>query len=241
MESGADTLVDVIDRRGAFIERLEQPVRRSDLNHEMELSRPTVYRALDELHAQHLVVNRGETYAVTDYGRLVYQAYEHFVNSMVAIRQLRDSVCTVPDVGLFDPVALIDADIHAATEQGADAPLKRLQTLLEGATRVRIATPVVPWHLRQVLATQLATGLSLDLVVEAGETGVEELPPNQDRYTVLRRADIPAFLVALVDSPDPTLGLVLFDDVGRPEATICNATTEAIGWGEAVWQASMEP
>lgn len=204
----------------------------------MDASRSTIYRALDELQARELVYRDDGEYHPTPFGVLVYQEYQRCVDTVRALQELRTSVGTLPPAKLFDPVMLVDAEIGAATEENPGQPLWCLKALLEKASSVRFTTPTHSWQVLGILDDQLHAGMFAELILD--ESNVESRTKEvlaHGRCETTHRTTKPPFVLAIVDEPALEVGVVILDDVGRPEATICNDTRAAFGWAESVYRA----
>lgn len=233
-----DQLVETVRRRGSLMERLDgDPQDRCALNREIETSRTTVYRALDELSALQLVHEVEGKYRTSPFGAHVNREYRRFVDTVEALHELHRSVGTLPPATFFDPVVLIDADVEAATKQVPDKPLLCLTELLADADRVRVVTPTQSWQLFGLLDDRLADGLSVEVVLDESnvESRVTEVLDHA-RCATTHRVTQPPFVLVIVDEPETEVGVVIVDELGRSEATIHNGTQAALDWAKSVFR-----
>lgn len=233
-----DDVVETVRKRGSLIERLDgEPLDRRALNREMDISRSTVYRALDELASSQLLRQDEGKYQTTPFGALVNREYQRFVDTVEALHELRKAVGILPPAKFFDPIVLVDAEIKAATKQVPDKPLLCLQELLADTSSVRVTTPTHSWQVFGLLNERLEDGMSVEVILDESnvESRVTEVLDHA-RCTTIHRAIQPPFVLVLVDEPETEMGVVIVDEIGRPEAMIRNRTGAATDWADSLFR-----
>jgi len=101
-------------RRGAL--------RKHELVDELDHSRSTVNRAIDELEAAGLVAGETDGYRTTLTGRLLAQSYRRFLTVAADVDAASETLAPLgPDIAL-SPAALRDADTYRAAAPIRTAP-----------------------------------------------------------------------------------------------------------------------
>lgn len=236
-------LIDAMRRRTELVERLEgDACRRSLLTDQMDISRPTIYRGLENLQGHELVAQREGMYETTAFGAMAHRAYREFLATIDALCRFQQAVDSFPDADVFDPGILPEAAVNTAQRDGPLAPLQAFESMLTDASRVRIMLPVDSPRLFALIDSGLDGGLQVDVLLD---TTYERSDPDtllvREDCSGIRRSGLPPILVALVDAPVREMGMMTFDGVGRPEVLVRNTTDTAMGWAEAVYQAGKEP
>lgn len=235
-ESLSSDLVPTVHSRAALLERLDsEELDRRKLHRNVADSRSTVYRALAELEAHHLADQENGRYQATRFGRLVHQEYRRFIAVIDALCTLNNSIETFPPAAHFDPIVLVDATIVPATKTAPAAPFVELKSLFAGAERVQCLSPVWSRSILGIIDAYLADDTAITLLTNRAHSrpALDEILTH-DHCTQRVVGAPPPFLLALAERPDPTVGVVLFDDIGRPDAIIRTGAQAAVDWADAV-------
>ncbi|WP_254545771.1 helix-turn-helix transcriptional regulator [Halomarina pelagica] len=238
-----DWLVGVV-RRGPFLAALrERPHDRRDLQAALDVSKPTVHRAMRALDDEGLVERSDGRYRLTGAGRIVAERVASLDRAGRAIRRLS------PLLALVDPIAL-DLDVErfadaTVTTAGAGAPyrpVRRFMTLVEGTDSLRgfDTTTVAPMHVEGIYE-RIVDGMETDVVYPSSV--VEEiLESNPERGA----AAVESGNLALSVHEEVPCGLALFDDrvgiggydpdTGALRVFVDTDDPDAYAWGESLYE-----
>jgi len=237
--------LEVLSRRLDVLRRLrEAPAHKRDLLDDLDQSRSTVDRAVDELETVDLAERGDEGVALTASGRLALEWFERFqagFDDVVAAREVLAPLSADATVST-DLVAGSEALLSA--EPAPYRPLERLHAAVRGAGHYRAALPALddPRHVRLLYEHVVTEGEPAELVVPPSllRTLREEFPRRMD---VLADADrfrlfvgeVPPYALSLpapaADAP-PTVHVVVFDEHGGVHGTLANDDPAAVRWAE---------
>jgi predicted transcriptional regulator len=229
-------LVEVVERRLDFLERLaEGALRKHELVDELDHSRSTVNRAIDELEAAGLVAGETDGYRTTLTGRLLAQSYRRFLTVAADVDAASETLAPLgPDIAL-SPAALRDADTYRAAAPDPYRPLERLDAVLADADSIAAALPTLPSpRLLDRCRSTAAAGGSVDLALtdrtyhharEHYADTLGGLAAGDDAAVVIADGIDVGCLVA-----DETAVLVVFDDDGGVHGIAESTDTEAVEW-----------
>ena len=233
---GPSALVEVVERRLDFLERLtEGALRKHELVDELGHSRSTVNRAIDELETAGLVAGETDGYRTTLTGRLLARSYRRFLTVAADVDAASDTLAPLgPDVAL-SPAALRDADTYRAAAPDPYRPLERIDAALAEADDVAAALPALPYpRLLDRLRRAADAGGAVDLVM-TDRTYRYGRERYADRVGGLAAGDDAAVVVAEgIDAgvfvADGTAVLVAFDDDGAVHGVAESTESEAVAW-----------
>ena len=233
--AGASELVDVVERRLDFLERLlEDPLRKHELVDELGHSRSTVNRAIDELEAAGLVAAATDGYRTTLTGRLLARGYRRFLTVANDVDAASEALAPLGSDASIEPVALRDADVFRAAAPDPYRPLERLDEVLAGADAVAAALPALPYPRLLDRCRRAAADGRVDLALSDST-----YRHARDRYAdtlagLARRGGAAVSVVDAVDVgvlvADDAALLLVFDEDGRVHGAIESTDPEAVAW-----------
>jgi tetratricopeptide (TPR) repeat protein/DNA-binding transcriptional ArsR family regulator len=242
---GDSEKLDVLTRRSAVLRRLaDAPAHVRDLVDEMDQSRSTVNRALNELEAVDLVERTDEGYAATLAGRFALEGLAEFreeLDDVVAARPVTDPL---PADSPLERPAVVGSEAHLATEPTPYRPLERFHGDLADATRYRAALPVLddPRQARLLYEHVVTEGNPAELVVspELLRALRTQFPRRMARMAEtdgfrLLVGEVPPFLLGLVEADDgtgpaTTVHAIVFNDSGGVHGLLANDAPGAVRW-----------
>lgn len=143
-ETFAEECIRTLTKRGHLMERIVTgPTDRRDLVEEVEESRATVYRGLDQLAERGLVTERAGTYRPTSLGRLVFDQYRRCRDVVSSLHAADDVLQSVPADELPDPELFLTADVTLPHRHAPMRLVDRIVATLEGASEFSVLSPVV--------------------------------------------------------------------------------------------------
>jgi predicted transcriptional regulator len=230
-------LVGLLSRRGHILNRIAEGTRdRCKLVEEVDESRSTVYRSLNELAEAGLLEETAGNYDLTLYGQLVYEKFKLFDESISNISAARDVLTTFSGPDNFDSDVLAGADVIEPTRQEPDRPIRTIERTIRGADSVKC---IAPTTLLLNAASDYTTDESTaELLVEASalqhfeETNSEKLDCVRDdsRFTLRARQTEFPFGLVLVEDDAPKMMVVVYTEEWDLEGLIRNDSEVAVSW-----------
>jgi tetratricopeptide (TPR) repeat protein/predicted transcriptional regulator len=245
--------LSVLTKRTGILERLaDAPAHKRDLVDELDQSRSTINRAIDELSSVALVRRDDEGYTATLAGRLA-------LDRLAAFRGELDDVVAAEDV--LAPLPF-DAPVETATVAGGTAmratdpaPYRALEGFhedLADAGTYRALLPALddPRHVRLLYEHVVTDDDPAELVVSPAvyDTLRTEFPRRMTAMAEtgdfeLLVGDVPPFALGIVgdgDGTDATAHVVVFGEHGGVHGTLANGTDGAVRWAEDCYAAAKE-
>ena len=166
-------VLDRLVKRGHLVSRIRSGTAdRRVLARELDESRTTVYRGLDQLEGLGLLVQSNGVYAPTRYGRLVHEAFERAAETIRTLSAARGVLESLPDDAPFDLDPVRGATVLTPDRAEPTGLFDRVEALVGSATRLTALLPVVhPRYVDAIDDRLAASPLEADLVVEG--PGVE--------------------------------------------------------------------
>lgn len=240
---GDDERLALVARRAEMLKALTAgPLHKRDLIEELEVSRSTVDRAIDELTETDLVERINGGFAATLPGRLALDRYRSYVADSTAVLDAADVLRTLSADAAIEPPLLVDADVHRSEETVPYRPLEPLHAAIEAADRYKAVLPALadPRHLRLLYEHVVVDNNSAELVVseDLQRTLTADFPRRLDAMAAaggfeLHVGDVPKFGLVLTEvDGDVSVSLVVFSSSGGATAVIRNDTGDAVAWAE---------
>ncbi|PSP77020.1 hypothetical protein BRC81_11820 [Halobacteriales archaeon QS_1_68_20] len=238
--------LEVLTNRAEILRRLcDGPAYKRDLVDEMEHSRSTIDRAVDDLEAANLVERRDDGIVATVAGRLALERLRSFrgeLDDVVAAEAVLDPLSFDAPI---ETDAVAGGETILATEPAPYRPLERFHGTLADARRYRALLPALddPRHVRLLYEHVVTGGRPAELVVapELLQALREEFPrrtaamAESDGFDV-HVGDVPPFALALVDrgdaDPATTVAILVFNESGAVHGVLLNETPAAVRWAE---------
>ncbi|MFB6197327.1 MAG: hypothetical protein ABEI52_03520, partial [Halobacteriaceae archaeon] len=125
-------------------------MHKRDLLEELDVSRSTIDRAIDELSSDHLVRRTDDGFVATEAGRLALDRYDEYVEESASIHEASDLLANLSPRSEISVQPLVEANIHRAEDPAPYRPLEHLHDAIDSATRYRALLPALddPRHLR---------------------------------------------------------------------------------------------
>ena len=229
-------LVELVQRRLDFLETLVgDPLRKHELVDELDCSRSTVNRAIDELEAETLVTRETNGYRTTLTGQLLATSYRRFLAAATDVDAARDVLSPLAADADLSPTVLRDADTYRVAGPDPYRPLERLDEAVVDADTVEVALPTLPYpRLLDRCRAVAAGGGTVRLVIGDGlyRHARTRFPADiaslarQDRVTIRTGGEVD---VGLVVTDDVVITLV-FDDDGGLHGITESGDAEAVVW-----------
>ena len=219
----------------------EAPCDRYDIEAEVDATRRTVVRNLNELTDRGYVTETEAGYRLTAFGAFLADVYDEFTTDTALADRLGPFLEHV-SANLFDldPRLLADADVLTASEASPYAVLDRTLELRRQSSRIREIAPAVEKKSVEQLAERVRNGEDVEMLTVIPARAAEEATTNpdyRDDHLAALRADtvemhayperIPLFVGVL----DDTVALSSAKD-GRPNALVTTTNPTVREWAE---------
>jgi len=237
-----DRRLDVLtDRTGVLRRLLAGPAHPRDLVDELDVSRSTVNRAVNDLQATGLVERTDDGYVATMAGRFAIERLERFREALGDFVAVEAALTPLPvDTPLADAV-VVGAEAVLATEPMPYRPLERVHAQLVETTEYRALVPVLddPRHVRLLYEHVVTADNPATIVVSESvfETLREEFPrriaamAERDGFRIRVAGDLPPFTLAWFDDDSGiTVAVVVFTDSGAVHGVLVNDAEDAVAW-----------
>jgi predicted transcriptional regulator len=230
------------EHRAEVLEKLERDDwTRRDLRDETGISQPTLFESVEDSSergwaTEHRTEN-GREYTLTPLGALLSEEFSTLLETIEAIRALRDVADHLPldDVG-FDLSLLTEASITTAQPDDTLAHMRRQDALIERSDHVRtLCSSFAPGAIR----TQHDRVLNGDYTGEAIVSGdaLDTLTAQDELAELLSdliASERPTFyrydgsIPAMLSQFDESVGIVPLDDEGMPCGAFIESDDEEI-------------
>ena len=237
-ERDPTALADVLRKRSSLLETLaDGPLTQRDLRDELDVSRSTVYKALQELESAGLVVGCPEGYALTGLGRLAWRRHDAHLARLDRLTVADRLLASVPPDQRL-PLSLFEhGRVYVSGRHAPERPLEQMEARSEVADRLRCFSPSgMPRYLGNIHERVEADRQTATLVLE--RPALERLEAEYDRFEAVRsepdiefrrvREELP-FALVLFD--DGELGFFAYDD-GVLVGGAFSDDPDVVRWGE---------
>jgi predicted transcriptional regulator len=155
------------NRVAVFEILVEAPRSRNKINEQVDASRVTIARILDELEAREWITRSGQEYRVTPLGTWVYDEFIGLVDEIEAEQRLRGPLQHFPsDLLTFDVRCLRDAEIVCPGGSDATAVVRRIVEFHRSGDRIRgVTRTVAPVFVENQRELTVRGDTSLELVI----------------------------------------------------------------------------
>lgn len=255
--------LDVLTKRLGVLRRLcAGAAYKRDLVDELDQSRSTVNRAIDDLASVDLVERTDEGFSATLAGRLALERLGTFQRDLDDVVAAEAVVDPLPVDAPLDTAAVAGSEAVPATDPAPYRPLEGFHDDLAAAARYRALLPSLddPRHVRLLYEHVVTDGRPAELVVspEVLDTLRSEFPrrtaamAESDGFRLFV-GDVPPFALALVErevtdgDPAPaggaatdaetTVHVVVFTERGGVHGTLANDSHEAVRWATGRYDA----
>lgn len=239
-----EQLRDVFSKRYWLVEALsEEPKTKPELVDELEYSRSTINRAIDELLDVQCVEPAqpaGQQFQLTVAGQATLQFHRDYRTNTQQVHTNTALLNTLPS-GSLDKAFLADADIYSSVHT-PDVAHQPGTELLEEASRMMGTAPVVHREYFEYLIERLQEGgFELELILESDL--LEAIEQNYENE-IDSLVEFNTVQIYVTDEPFPYAlwlteqgtreyaGITLYEN-GGVNGTIVNDTASAITWAKA--------
>ncbi len=234
------SLLEVVQRRVAVLECLgDAPLEKRELTDRLDVSRQTVDRAIRELESADLIERTDDGYRLTLFGDLAYREFEALLDRYERLCLARDLLIHLPPDTRFGAEVLREADVVRSDHPLPHEPIRELERLVEGATRITGYSPVsFPQYVSLFHRQSTRTDTEIELYLDASLIGRLRADYGEELHEALSAPN--ATLYGLPEPLCPNMGLVLLDDStvwigvydanGNVRGAITTGADTAVAW-----------
>ena len=220
------TALRTVRRRASVIRALgASPTRTSDLLDELDLSRSTLERAVEELAALGFLESGGHGHVRTLAGDLAVAELDRYEGRLATLADADDLLAALPHDADVPPAVLDEARVVRAEPHSPQLPVRPLCDLLDAAESVRAFAPgvvstQVDCYRRNVVDGDTTAELVLTepvvdrLVTDFSDELTASLRTGRLRIRRAETSVLPFSLVVAERPEGPAMGLLVYADRG---------------------------
>ncbi|WP_135534925.1 helix-turn-helix transcriptional regulator [Halostella pelagica] len=138
MNEGLREMMETVFKRIEFLDALaENPSEKRELVSQLDVSRSTVNRGVQDLEQFGLVAYENSAYELTVCGRLLYEQYSRYEESAEAIVAADELLQHLPKETPISLDFIWDAEVFVAEEPAPAVPVSVLTEIIRDADRIR--------------------------------------------------------------------------------------------------------
>lgn len=245
MSGGVAEQRAIVRKRIDYVELLSEqgPLAPRDLVDELDHSRSTVTRALEELREAGLVDRRDDGYSPTVAATMAAQEYRRHEATSRDILESRELLEPLPEAAAPPPLLLAEARTHLTESSAPFRPLETVSDRLRTADDVRAYLPTLVnpallrvWHRRVTAEGIDSVGLfAEDLLtqLQGQYPGVLGEMSTTDAFSAYTIDGPPYGLLLTTEDDTPTVTMVVYNGEGGVRGVIANDSPAATEWARA--------
>lgn len=224
----------------AAVERGEGRVDVRDLRDALDVARSTVYEATRELEA-HGLLAREEGFELTPFGRQAVEVHDRWLGALETLCSIRGDLPDLSGDATLDPVVCRAADAVRARPHAPDRPFEAVGEFFADARLMKGFLPVTGARYVEGLSEALAADDSFAIEVLTEDRVVEYLLSNHpdaveewldsDRVWLYETGARLPYGLLIEEEPDPSVGVLLYDDAGQLRVLLRAESRMAVAWG----------
>lgn len=238
-----ELVLTALERRDALAALRESPVRKRDLQNELDVSRATAHRIVSTLTEEGLVERTDDGLGLTGVGASVASEIERTTRNVETIQRLAPLIDGIDiERADFDPAAFRDATLIEADSSDPYEVFHRLTEFVLDATEVRMLAEVAgPPRYSEEITDHFVDGAQAEFIVtRAIATDMITQRPRKN-LEAFRAGNVAAWLYE-----DPPCNLVTCDDLvcvagtgpgtGAPIAAVHTSAEPAQAWADDLFE-----
>jgi predicted transcriptional regulator len=237
-----DVILDAVHKRQEVLASIDaHAAEKRELAVELDVSRSTVNRAVNELEEFDLVCETDDGYRLTAFGGFAYRGYRSFMDRYDAFVAAKPLFAYLPDE-LPVALELVDeAEVIRSEPPAPEEPLTRLEDVVRAGESVEGTFPVVTYRCVELFETQARENearvdLSFDeecLTYLTNQFHRElSLALELDNWTVRQIDDKPPLGLVVVD--DERFWLGAYDEDGGLKGAFVGEADGVVAWARNV-------
>lgn len=237
---------EVLERRYEILQQLiDSPATKPELVENLETSRSTVDRGINDLVAVDCVTAENGEYHATTTGHLALREHSKYRETAQAVQDTTDLLNHLPAETGLDVDLLNGATVTMAEDHAPDQALVPTIEIFDRATCLRGLAPVVLNFYPDLLSNRLAESeLTLELVAETAVLSTLPDIPNlsdtslreMDGLTLYETDDGLPYALWLMDTPGESYAGITAYDSGGVAGVLINDTDAAVQWTQEQYE-----
>lgn len=240
----------VLERRYSTLRHLaDSPATKPDLVNELETSRSTVDRTINDLLEIDCVAVDNGQYKATTSGLLAMREHTRYRETTQAVRNTTDLINHLPADTTLDANLLKGATVTMSKEYAPEQALTSTINIFERATRMRGLAPVVLNFYPELISNQLVdNNLTVEIVAETDvvttlpdipSMGNESLTEVDGLSLYETNSELP-YALWLMETPTAAYAGITAYDSGGVAGVLINDTDAAIQWAQTQYEQYQE-
>lgn len=234
-----DHISELIHRSSLFQCLLDNPQNRAQLTDQVDASRTTVYRALEELQSYGLVAFSANKFRPTPYGELLFYALNELRQHAEIIQQSESFLQALPE---DIPVAyqlVATGKVVESSFVNPRAPLSSLCDFIDEASTIKAAAKVIypedaETYYRNIMSdsmdcTLISQNKIMDQMRSVSEEELEKVIQSTESRFLTTEKDIP-FSLIISEDPEQRVCVAIYDDRGNLQGVILNESDMVYDW-----------
>lgn len=219
-------------------------IDRRDLVDELEESRTTIYRGLDQLENQDILHESNGIYTITNFGTLVYEVYQTYTNIITRLIATKDVVECIKDIEILDPEVLFGAETIVSDKREPERMINQMESVISGVNEVCVILPVIPPNYMEFICNLLdESKFHIEIIIETDVFDVlkdrhieqtQYLNSSENALLMVTELDLP-FGMQLVLDPMNKVQIIGFGPYGEIRGIIQNNLIESIDWAKETY------
>lgn len=239
-----ENMETTIQKRHDILEELvDSSQSKPELVSQMDLSRSTIDRGVNELLEHDCITRTGSTYEATETGRLAIKEYEMYLRSVEIMEASSKMLNEVP-TNTFDTVFLRGADFDLVDNQQPWVVFEKSTELVENAKSLKGTLPVVFQRHFADLVDSFDTGKEVELIWDNSlyhslSEEMQEMVATLYEYdqTTMYRTDLAdSYAIWILDSPEGIHASIVVFTNGGIRGIIRNDTRAAVDWATSQYE-----
>ena len=212
---------------------------RPELDEELDYSRSTIDRAIEDLHSLHCIERQQRRFKITHIGSLALEEFNDYRRMTDSLLRHHELLNRIPLDEQLSPHFLRRAEFHSAIDVAPDTVFEPVVDLLDGATALRGTAPIVFNEYFEIIGSRIQDENLEFEVVLANELMEVIRTHYSEELSMFSQLPAVEILVTdtelhqalwLIDHEDGTYaGITVYDD-GAPIGSIVNDTEPALEW-----------
>lgn len=232
-ENGASDIIhSVVTHEDILQQLIASPMTKPELLAELDVSRSTIDRWLNDLMNKGLVHRPNTKCELTLFGRLISRRYDEFNAWTARLKEARAALSVLTDQDGIEPELFDNASIETYTGLAPEIT----NALLQKDGTIHILSPLAPIVGGMMMDHDLSPVKDLEIL--AARPIINQISQTLDHQSFLRNANVtlrvitspPPYCLGLVKAKDHVTGYIIIGGQGNNITCIENTATEFVDW-----------
>ncbi len=238
----SEIIHSVVTHEDILNQLITSPKTKPELLAELDVSRSTIDRWLNDLMKKGLVHRPNSQCELTLFGRLISRRYDEFNTWTARVKEARSALSVLTDQNSIEPELFDNASIETYTGLAPQIT----NALLQKDGTVRILSPLAPIVGGMMMDHDLSPIKNLEIL--AARPIINQISQTLNHQSFLRDAHVklhvitspPPYCLGLVDNKDQVAGYIIIGGQGNNITCIENTATEFVDWIQDQYNSYLE-